>query len=321
MAGLQVRRASPGVDVECEPGQRQSMVTSRRGDDASQSSAPGGGLSRQRRPSRGRPGGRCALACRRWASTGPGRAAGSTGDRRCDHAGSGSRPMRCSGSSRPPTRGWQSEAARARQGAARQPSRATTRRRTAPARSASPTAPRARSTAYQLDQARQRAHRRGAPRRLRQGSLDPLAALPAHARAWLDQAPEGAELAIPVFDGRKRYDATLALSRPDPAYRRRRHHTCAPGRDALQAGGGAERGQRRARARAGGRLRELELAVSADGRYVPLRLDGSLDGLPVTAVIEGDCAGPLAAPTRSGACRGWSGQTAASPSVSVAGVV
>ena len=47
------------------------------------------------------------------------------------------------------------------------------------------------------------------------------------------------------------------------------------------------------------RLREMQLAVSADGRYVPLRLDRSLDGLPITAVIEGDSRARLAAPTRS----------------------
>ena len=46
------------------------------------------------------------------------------------------------------------------------------------------------------------------PAGLPPGTVDPLAAF-LHARAWLDQAPEGAELALSVFDGRKRYDANL----------------------------------------------------------------------------------------------------------------
>ena len=83
-----------------------------------------------------------------------------------------------------------------------------------------------------------------------------------------------------------------ALSRADPGRRGRRNGPGAQDRPALPAGRLAQRGHRQARARAGARLREMQLAVSADGRYVPLRLEGSLDGLPITAVLAGDCAGP-----------------------------
>ena len=44
------------------------------------------------------------------------------------------------------------------------------------------------------------------------------------------------------------------------------------------------------------RLRELEMAVSADGRYLPLAVEGSLDGLPVSAVLAADCAAPGGCP-------------------------
>ena len=46
------------------------------------------------------------------------------------------------------------------------------------------------------------------PEGLAAGSIDPLAAF-LRARAWLDRSPEGAELVMSVFDGRKRYDASL----------------------------------------------------------------------------------------------------------------
>jgi Protein of unknown function (DUF3108) len=129
------------------------------------------------------------------------------------------------------------------------------------------------------------------PQGLATGTLDPLAAL-LQIRAWLDQAPEGAELAIPVFDGRKRYDATLrylGLTQVASAGGTAPAHTIAL-RYRLVASLDEDTGKFAPEPAA--RLREMQLAVSADGRYVPLRLDGSLDGLPITAVIEGDCAGP-----------------------------
>jgi hypothetical protein len=129
------------------------------------------------------------------------------------------------------------------------------------------------------------------PKGLATGTLDPLAAL-LLVRAWLDQAPEGAELAIPVFDGRKRYDATLrylgltqvaGADATAPAHRiALRYKTVA----ALNEDTGMLEPE------PGAPMREMQLAVSADGRYVPLRLEGSLDGLPITAVLAGDCAGP-----------------------------
>ena len=67
---------------------------------------------------------------------------------------------------------------------------------------------RRRDRRLQADQAGQRPGRDRARQGLPPGTLDPLAAL-LRVRAWLDQAPEGAELALSVFDGRKRYDATL----------------------------------------------------------------------------------------------------------------
>ena len=65
-------------------------------------------------------------------------------------------------------------------------------------------------------------------------SVDPLAAF-LRARAWLDQAPEGAELALSVFDGRKRYDAKLRYLGLDPARRRARDGAGAPGRGPLSS--------------------------------------------------------------------------------------
>lgn len=126
-------------------------------------------------------------------------------------------------------------------------------------------------------------------------SVDPLTAF-LRARAWLDQSPEGAELALSVFDGRKRYDTTLRylgltqLSGADgsaPAHRVAVRYTLV---ESLDEDKGVLQRER------GSRLRELELAVSADGRYVPLRLDGSLDGLPVSAVLDVDCAAPGGCP-------------------------
>lgn len=133
------------------------------------------------------------------------------------------------------------------------------------------------------------------PQGLAAGSLDPLVAF-LRARAWLDQSPEGSELALSVFDGRKRYEANLRylgltqLSEaggPTPAHRVAVRYTLV---EALNEDSGVLEPERKSR------TRDLELAVSADGRYVPLRLDGSLDGLPVSAVLAADCAGPQGCP-------------------------
>ena len=125
------------------------------------------------------------------------------------------------------------------------------------------------------------------PAGLPPGTVDPLAAF-LRARAWLDQAPEGAELAMSVFDGRKRYDVNLRYlglvqlnddNGSAPAHRVAVRYTLA---QALNEDTGVLEPER-------GRRRELELAVSADGRYLPLRLDGSLDGLPISATLAADC--------------------------------
>jgi hypothetical protein len=133
------------------------------------------------------------------------------------------------------------------------------------------------------------------PKGLARESVDPLVAF-LLARAWLDQSPEGAELVLSVFDGRKRYDTTLrylgltqlALEHGSaPAHRVAVRYALV---EALDEDSGVLKPE------TGSRQRELELAVSADGRYVPLRLDGSLDGLPVSAVLAADCAAPGGCP-------------------------
>lgn len=133
------------------------------------------------------------------------------------------------------------------------------------------------------------------PKGLAADSVDPLAAF-LRARAWLDQSPEGSELAMSVFDGRKRYDATLRYmgltqltvgTGSAPAHRVSIRYQLV---EALNEDSGVLEPERKSR------VRDLELAVSADGRYVPLRLDGSLDGLPVSAVLAADCAGPGGCP-------------------------
>ena len=133
------------------------------------------------------------------------------------------------------------------------------------------------------------------PEGLAAEAVDPLAAF-LRARAWLDQSPEGAELAMSVFDGRKRYDASLRYlgltqlageAGSAPAHRVAIRYTLV---EALNEDSGVLEPERQ------GRVRDLELAVSADGRYVPLRVDGSLDGLPVAAVLTADCAGPGGCP-------------------------
>jgi len=133
------------------------------------------------------------------------------------------------------------------------------------------------------------------PSGLPPGTVDPLAAF-LRARAWLDQAPEGAELALSVFDGRKRYEATLRYlglvqltddSGSAPAHRVAVRYRLV---QALNEDTGVLEPEPSAR------RRDLELAVSADGRYLPLRLEGSLDGLPVSATLSADCAGPSGCP-------------------------
>ena len=100
------------------------------------------------------------------------------------------------------------------------------------------------------------------------GIVDPLAAF-LRARAWLDQSPEGAELVMSVFDGRKRYDASLrylgltqlaGAAGSAPAHRVAIRYTLV---EALNEDSGVLEPERK------GRVRDLELAVSADGRYVP----------------------------------------------------
>jgi hypothetical protein len=139
---------------------------------------------------------------------------------------------------------------------------------------------------------RDRARVTAVPDGLAPDTVDPLTAL-LRARAWLGAAAEGSTLAIPVFDGRKRYDATMRylglvqLNVADaavPAHRLAVRYTLAA---SLDEDTGVLQPERDARPR------DIEVAVSADGRYVPLRLDGSLDGLPITAVLAGDCAGPM----------------------------
>ena len=144
---------------------------------------------------------------------------------------------------------------------------------------------------------RGRARVTAVPEGLAAGTVDPLTAL-LRARAWLGDAPEGSDLAMPVFDGRKRYETTLryvGLTQLDidgatvPAHR-------VAVRYILEASLNEDTGVLEAESTA--RPRDIEVAVSADGRYVPLRLDGSLDGLPITAMLAGDCAGPMGcAPT------------------------
>jgi Protein of unknown function (DUF3108) len=133
------------------------------------------------------------------------------------------------------------------------------------------------------------------PQGLAPDTLDPLAAF-LRARAWLGHAPEGAELVLAVFDGRKRYDASLRYlgltqlagdQGTAPAHRVAVRYLLV---EALNEDSGV------LELEAANRPRELELAVSADGRFVPLRVEGSLDGVPISAVLAADCAGPGGCP-------------------------
>ena len=129
------------------------------------------------------------------------------------------------------------------------------------------------------------------PPGLNTDALDPLAAM-LRVRAWLGQAPEGSDLALKVFDGRKRYDTTvryLGLTQLTddggsmPAHRVTLSYQLVSAVNEDTGKLEQEKGSKR---------REMELAVSTDGRYVPLRVNGSLDGLPISAVLAGDCTGP-----------------------------
>ena len=79
------------------------------------------------------------------------------------------------------------------------------------------------------------------PQGLATGSLDPLAAF-LRARAWLDQSPEGSELAMSVFDGRKRYEANLRYLGLTQLQGGWRADASASGGGPLHAGRGAQRG-------------------------------------------------------------------------------
>lgn len=129
------------------------------------------------------------------------------------------------------------------------------------------------------------------PSGLNTDSLDPLAAM-LRVRAWLGQAPEGSDLALKVFDGRKRYDITvryLGLTQlTDDAGSLPAHRVTL----SYQLMSAVNEDNGKLEPEKGTKRREMELAVSTDGRYVPLRINGSLDGLPISAVLAGDCTGP-----------------------------
>jgi hypothetical protein len=121
------------------------------------------------------------------------------------------------------------------------------------------------------------------------GTVDPMAAV-LRVRAWLDGAAVGDELPLSVFDGRRRYVATVRyLGRADgpgaegaaPVHRLVLRYAVAAQLD--EDTGKLE-------AEPGARTRELALSLSADGRYLPLAADGSFDGLPLTAALARDCA-------------------------------
>ena len=129
------------------------------------------------------------------------------------------------------------------------------------------------------------------PAGLAKDALDPIGAF-LRARAWLDQATVGAELAMPVFDGRKLYDAKLrylGLTQYAAEHGTMPAHQVGIKYSLLESlnedSGELEREQ-------SARTRELQMTVSADGRYVPLQLEGNFDGMPLTATLTGDCAAP-----------------------------
>jgi hypothetical protein len=129
------------------------------------------------------------------------------------------------------------------------------------------------------------------PAGLAEGTVDPIGAF-LRARSWLDQATVGSELAMSVFDGRKRYDTTLrylGLTQHGeaPAYQVGIRYELV---QSLNEDSGVLEPEKKARPR------ELQMTVSADGRYVPLRVDGNFDGMPLTATLAADCAGPGGCP-------------------------
>lgn len=129
------------------------------------------------------------------------------------------------------------------------------------------------------------------PEGLDADTVDPLTAL-LRARTWLENAVEGDAMPLAIFDGRKRYAATLRYFGPV--------QTSTGGESVA-----AHRVTVRYRLSAEldedegswldveeARERELDMLVSADGRYVPLRVTGSFNGTPLAAVLAADCPAP-----------------------------
>jgi len=125
------------------------------------------------------------------------------------------------------------------------------------------------------------------PAGLPPGTADPLATL-VRVHVWLDRAMEGDVLELPVFDGRKLYQASLRYHGPVQM---------------TQGGESLAAHLVRVRYRQVAQLdedkgtlepetdgeRNLDAMMSADGRYLPLRVSGSFDGLPLTAELTADC--------------------------------
>ncbi|MGD9511503.1 MAG: DUF3108 domain-containing protein [Geminicoccaceae bacterium] len=133
------------------------------------------------------------------------------------------------------------------------------------------------------------------PAGLAAGTVDPIGAF-LRARSWLEQATVGSELAMSVFDGRKRYDTTLRylgltqVSTPHggaPAHQVSVRYQL---RQSLDEDSGTLEPEKN------DRVRELQMTVSTDGRYVPLGVEGNFDGMPLTATLTADCAGPGGCP-------------------------
>lgn len=127
------------------------------------------------------------------------------------------------------------------------------------------------------------------------GATDPLAAL-LRARAWLEQAVEGATLSLAVFDGRRRYEAELRYLGPMQATlageARAAHHLTIRYRQVAEL----DEDEGTWREDDDGSERVLDALMSADGRYLPLRLSGSFDGLPLTAQLDAECPAPPGCP-------------------------
>lgn len=129
------------------------------------------------------------------------------------------------------------------------------------------------------------------PADLPENTLDPMAAL-AHVRAWLDRATEGDALTLVLFDGRKRYDATLrfmgSVQTTYDGMNVAAHHVAARYRMVAEL----DEDEGVLDPVSDSRERQLDALMSADGRYLPLRLSGSFDGLPLNAELVADCATP-----------------------------